>query len=96
MREAPSLVLIEQLCNAGARVHAYDPVAMKEAQKNLPKGCEVKFFDAAYDALQNADALVVVTEWNEFRNPDFNRIKSQLKNPVIFDGRNIFCSRNDG
>ena len=89
MREAPSLVLIEKLLQAGARIQTYDPVAMKEAQHHLPK-TGITFAQNAYDALKGADALVLVTEWNEFRNPDFGRIKSLLKNAVVFDGRNVY------
>ncbi|MEW6056835.1 MAG: UDP-glucose/GDP-mannose dehydrogenase family protein [Bdellovibrionota bacterium] len=91
MREAPSLVLLEKLTAAGARIQAYDPVAMKEAGKHLPKNAEVSFHKTPYEALKDADALVVVTEWSEFRNPDFKRMKSLLKNPLIFDGRNIYA-----
>jgi UDPglucose 6-dehydrogenase len=88
MREAPSEVIITKLAAAGAKVQAYDPVAMAEAKKHLPR--EVSYADAPYEALRGADALVLVTEWNEFRNPDFKRVKSLLKNPLIFDGRNIY------
>lgn len=90
MREAPSLVVIEKLLAAGARVQTYDPVAMKEAAKHLPKNADVVYTASAYDALKGADAMVVVTEWNEFRTPDFTKVKSLLKNPIIFDGRNIY------
>ncbi len=90
MRDAPSLVVIEHLTKAGARVQAYDPVAAKEASKHFSKNADVVCVASAYDALKGADALVVITEWNEFRNPDFARIKSSLKTPVIFDGRNIY------
>jgi UDPglucose 6-dehydrogenase len=89
MREAPSLVLIEKLVAAGAKVQVYDPVAMHEAQKLLP-GNNITYSANAYDALANADALILVTEWNEFRNPNFARVKTALKNPVIFDGRNVY------
>lgn len=90
MREAPSLVIIERLLAAGAKVQAYDPVAMKEAQKHVADSADIMFSASAYDALKGADALILVTEWNEFRNPDFKRVKSLLKNPIIFDGRNIY------
>jgi UDPglucose 6-dehydrogenase len=88
MREAPSLVLIEQLLNAGATVTAYDPVAMHEAQRIL--GNKIEFADEQYKALQKADALVIVTEWPEFRSPDFTRISELLRNQAVFDGRNIY------
>jgi UDPglucose 6-dehydrogenase len=88
MREAPALTVIDALLREGASIRAYDPQALAEAKKRLGK--TVKFFDRNYDALKDADALMVVTEWNEFRRPDFDRIKSLLKEPVIFDGRNIY------
>lgn len=88
MREAPSLVLIEQLLSAGASVIAYDPVAMHEAHRIL--GDKIKYSDEQYEALNNSDALVIVTEWAEFRSPDFDVITSKLKNKAIFDGRNIY------
>ena len=88
MREAPSLVLIEQLTNAGATVTAYDPVAMHEAERILGK--KIQYSDEQYKTLDNADALVIVTEWPEFRSPDFERISATLKNKAIFDGRNIY------
>lgn len=88
MREAPSLVLVEQLLEAGAKVVAYDPVAMHEAQRII--GDKITYSNDQYEALNNANALVVVTEWPEFRSPDFDKIGSKLNNKVIFDGRNIF------
>ena len=88
MREAPSRVIIPGLLAAGAKVKAFDPVAMDEARPLLPD--EVELVHRSYDALEGADALAIVTEWNEFRNPDFARIKSLLKAPVLFDGRNIY------
>jgi UDPglucose 6-dehydrogenase len=90
MREAPSRVIIEELTRRGASVRAYDPVAMEEAarvMKDLPR---VHFAVSQAEALNGADALVVVTEWKEFRNPDFDAIKAALKAPLIFDGRNIY------
>jgi len=88
MREAPSVVLINNLIRSGAEVMAHDPVAMNEAYKIFRD----RIFLAvdSYDALKGADALAVVTEWNEFRTPDFARMKKLLRSPVIFDGRNIF------
>jgi UDPglucose 6-dehydrogenase len=88
MREAPALTIIEELLAAGARVQAFDPVAAPNAQKML--GDRVKFASSSYAALEGADALVLVTEWNEFRHCDLARIKKTLKSPVIFDGRNVF------
>ena len=88
MREAPSLVIIEKLLNAGADVVAYDPVAMHEAQRIL--GDKISYCTDMYDALNNADALLIVTEWPEFRVPDFDEIEKRLKSKTLFDGRNIF------
>ena len=88
MREAPAITLIEDLLNAGAGVAAHDPVAMPEAQRRL--GDRVKFVESNYDALDGADALAIVTDWNEYRHPDFQRIKSSLRQPVIVDGRNLY------
>jgi UDPglucose 6-dehydrogenase len=89
MREAPSIPLIEALLKAGARVQAYDPEAMRVARRIF--GSRVTFADSNYDALQGADGLAIVTEWNEFRRPDFDRMKTLLRTPVIFDGRNLFA-----
>lgn len=88
MREAPSVVVIKRLLELGASVSAYDPAAI-EASKFYLKN-SVTFAENEYDAVKNADALIIVTEWNEFRNPDFTILKNTLKEPVIFDGRNIF------
>ncbi len=88
MREAPSLVIIEKLLEAGATVSAYDPVAMEEAKHDL--GDRINYAKDEYAAVENADALLVVTEWSEFRVPDFEEIKQSLNNPLVFDGRNIF------
>ena len=88
MREAPAVPLIQGLIDAGATVQAYDPEAMKVARSIF--GSSVQFFDKSYDALKGADALTIVTEWNEFREPDFTRIRKMMRTPVIFDGRNIY------
>ena len=88
MREAPSLVLIKKFLGAGATVAAYDPVAMPEAERIL--GNSIAFADGPYIALKDADCLLLVTEWAEFKFPDFTIIKKMLKEPVIFDGRNIY------
>lgn len=88
LREAPSITIIKRLLDAGANIQAYDPKAMDEA-KIIIGDC-IKYTNSNYEALENADALVLVTEWNEFRRPDFEKIKNLLKNPVIFDGRNQY------
>ena len=88
MREAPSIVLINNLINEGCKVKAYDPEASKEAYKIF--GDKIEYVKKQYAALEDADALVIVTEWNEFRRPDFDKIKSLLKEPIIMDGRNLF------
>ena len=93
MREASSLVLIKSLENAGANVVAYDPKAANEAKKYLPNS-NLKFAPNKYDALNGADALALVTEWSEFRSPDFMEMKQRLKNAVIFDGRNQYDAKN--
>jgi len=88
MREAPSLVIIQALVAAGAQVRAFDPVAARTARPLLPPS--VVICENNYEALEGADALAVVTEWNEFRNPDFERMAGLMRTPVIFDGRNLF------
>jgi len=90
MREAPSRVILAELSRRGARLQAYDPVAMDEARRVLEGTPGLSFVDSQEAALEGADALVVVTEWKEFRNPDFDTIKATLKQPLIFDGRNIY------
>jgi UDPglucose 6-dehydrogenase len=88
MRDAPSIVVIEALLQAGARVQVFDPVAMGEARKIF--GDRVHYAKRNYDALEGASALLILTEWNEFRRPDFERIRQLLKDPIILDGRNIY------
>ena len=90
MREAPSRELIADLFAAGATVAAYDPVAMHETQRIFGDEARLKYADSPMGALEGADALVIVTEWKEFRSPDFEAIKATLNNPVIFDGRNLY------
>lgn len=90
MREAPSRELIADLFEAGATVTAYDPVAMPETQRIYGDEPRLQYAENPMGALQNADALLIVTEWKEFRSPDFEEIKKALKNPVIFDGRNLY------
>jgi UDPglucose 6-dehydrogenase len=88
MREAPSITISEELLAAGAEVRAYDPVATEVAKTCMSS--KMNFCESAYEALQGADALLLVTEWNEFRHPDFEKVKKTLKNPRIFDGRNLY------
>ncbi len=88
IREAPALKIVEELISNGASVIAYDPEAMENVKKEI--GNTISYAKNQYEALDNADALVIATEWSEFRAPDFNKIKSLLKNPAIFDGRNLF------
>jgi len=90
MREASSRVLIGELIKAGATITAYDPVAMEEAKRIFKDEKSLSFVDTQEEALKNADALIIVTEWTEFRSPDFALIKSSLKAPFIFDGRNLY------
>jgi UDPglucose 6-dehydrogenase len=88
MREAPSLVVIDELLAAGAKVRVHDPEALENARAVLAD--RVTYHRTNYEALKGADALLICTEWNEFRHPNFQRIKSELKSPVIFDGRNLY------
>jgi UDPglucose 6-dehydrogenase len=88
MREAPAIPLIESLLSAGVAVHAYDPEATKVAKGIF--GDRIKYASSNYDAVKGADGLAIVTEWNEFRRPDFDRVKSLMRSPVVFDGRNLF------
>jgi UDPglucose 6-dehydrogenase len=88
MRESPALTLIEALLGAGATVVAHDPAAMPEAERRL--GSRISFAKTNYDALTGADALVIVTDWNEYRFPDFTRIKGALSRPAVIDGRNLY------
>ena len=91
IREAPALALLEALLAAGAKIRAFDPEAMPNTRKIF--GARVEFADNAYDALPQADALVLATEWNEFRTPDWERVKKLMRTPVVFDGRNIYRPR---
>jgi UDPglucose 6-dehydrogenase len=88
MREAPAIAVIEGLLGGGATVRAYDPKAEEQARRVF--GSRITLCARAYEAVTGADALVVVTEWNEFREPDFQRIKSLMRHPAVFDGRNIY------
>jgi UDPglucose 6-dehydrogenase len=91
MREAPSIDIIKGLLARGARVHAFDPKARDTARRIFKS--RIRYAAHAYQALRGADALVLVTEWNEFREPDFDRMKKLMKQPVIVDGRNIYTPR---
>jgi UDPglucose 6-dehydrogenase len=90
MREAPSRVLIEALWAAGASVRAYDPVAMQEARRIYGDRADFTLCETSPDALRGADGLAIVTEWQEFRSPDFDAMRRTLKSPVVFDGRNLY------
>ena len=88
MREAPALVVIEELLQAGAKCRVHDPEALENARKIFDD--RVTYHKTNYEALAGSDALLILTEWNEFRHPNFQRIKAELKEPVIFDGRNLY------
>lgn len=88
MRESPALVLIDELLAAGATVVAHDPAAMHETQRRL--GDRIAYADSGYAAAEGADALVIVTDWNEYRFPDFSRVRAALRTPVVVDGRNLY------
>jgi UDPglucose 6-dehydrogenase len=94
LREAPSVVLLHELIGAGARVRAYDPVAMDAACRQLPQAWfdngDLLLAEHQYDALQDVDAMILVTEWKPFRTPDFHAMRKLMKQPVIFDGRNQY------
>ena len=96
MREAPSRVIVRGLIERGAQLHLHDPEAMEEARRVFEEAetdldtSNISYFDEMYDALEGAEALVIVTEWNEFRRPDFDKVKSLLHRPLILDGRNIY------
>jgi UDPglucose 6-dehydrogenase len=91
MREASSITIINELTSRGAKIAAYDPKARHEAESfYLKDNKNVSYVESKYDALKDADAVILVTEWQEFRSPDFDMIKKLLKSPVFFDGRNQF------
>jgi UDPglucose 6-dehydrogenase len=90
MREAPSRRVLAQLWEAGAKVRVYDPEAMEEARRVFGERDDLVFCESSYDALQGADALVVITEWKQFRSPDFARMREALGDAVVFDGRNLY------
>lgn len=91
MREAPAIYVVKELTKRGAKVQAYDPKAVEEAKEFYLKEVEdITYFDSKYEVLKDADALILLTEWKEFRSPDFEEVKSQLNSPIIFDGRNQY------
>ena len=90
MREAPSRVVIAELLRRGATIRAYDPKAMTEARRVLPMVSELSLVDNQAEVLDGSDALVIITGWKEFKNPDFDLIKARLKQPVVIDGRNLY------
>ena len=95
MREAPSIYIINDLVRRGAKINAYDPKAMKEAQSFYLKDVKnIAYFNSKYETLKNVDAMIMLTEWKEFRSPDFEELKTQMKNSVIFDGRNQYHNLN--
>ena len=95
MREAPSRTIMDLLWESGAKVRAYDPVAAAEARRIYGDRADLMLCKNAYEAVEGADALAIVTEWQEFRSPDFDRLKQLLKSPVIFDGRNLYDPAHD-
>ena len=95
MREAPSIYVIRELVKRGATIKAYDPKAMNEAKEFYLKDLKgVTYYDSKYEVIKDSDALLLITEWKEFRSPDFNELKTQLNNPIIFDGRNQYNAFN--
>ncbi|MDV7187805.1 UDP-glucose/GDP-mannose dehydrogenase family protein [Lutibacter sp. TH_r2] len=91
MREAPAIYVVKELIKRGAKIKAYDPKAVEEAKEFYLKGVEgIDYVNSKYNAIENTDALILLTEWKEFRSPDFEELKSQLKTPIIFDGRNQY------
>ncbi len=95
MREAPAIYIVKELVRRGAKIQAFDPKAMDEAQYFYLKDVkEITYFNSKYETLKNADAMILLTEWKEFRSPDFEELKKQLKKPVIFDGRNQYSTLN--
>jgi UDPglucose 6-dehydrogenase len=92
MRDAPAIPIIQAVLDGGGSIAAYDPEAMEEAKKIF--GNRIQLFPNNYGCLEGADALLLVTEWQAFRNPNFERMKSLMSQPVIFDGRNIYDSEN--
>jgi UDPglucose 6-dehydrogenase len=94
MREAPAIYVIKELVKRGAKINAYDPKAINEAREHYLRDVEVNYCSSKYEASENVDALILLTEWKEFRSPDFGELKKQLKNAIIFDGRNQYNAFN--
>ncbi|RCS27706.1 UDP-glucose/GDP-mannose dehydrogenase family protein [Polaribacter sp. WD7] len=95
MREAPAIYVVKELVKRGAKVKAYDPKAIEEAQEFYLKGVDgITYYESKYEVLKDADALILLTEWKEFRSPDFDEIKQQLKSAIVFDGRNQYNAFN--
>jgi UDPglucose 6-dehydrogenase len=95
MREAPSIYVIKELVSRGAQIKVYDPKAIDQAKEHYLKGVQnISYVTSKYDVLKGSNALVLLTEWKEFRSPDFHEIKAQLKTPIIFDGRNQYNAFN--
>ena len=95
MREAPAIYVVNELVKRGAKIKAYDPKAIDEAKEHYLKDIlNINYFESKYDVLKDSNALILLTEWKEFRSPDFNEIKGQLINPIIFDGRNQYNAFN--
>jgi UDPglucose 6-dehydrogenase len=93
MREAPAIYIIKDLVKRGAKINAFDPKAMEEAKHFYLKDVEnISYFDSKYACVKDADAMLLLTEWKEFRSPDFEELKSKMKQPIIFDGRNQYGS----
>ena len=93
MREAPAIYVIKELVSRGAKIKAYDPKAIEEAEEHYLKGIQnIRYVDSKYEVLKDSDALVLLTEWKEFRSPDFEEMKTQLKSSIIFDGRNQYIA----
>ena len=94
MRESPAITILSELTGAGAAIRAYDPKAVREAKECYLKGnANIAYCDSKYEALKGADALILITEWKEFRSPDFYEIARLLNNPVILDGRNQYDAK---
>ena len=90
MREAPSRVIINGLLDKGASIKAYDPVAAEEASKLYSEEQSISFYDDIYQCAEQTDSLVIITEWKNFKSPDFERLKNSMNQALIFDGRNIY------
>ena len=95
MRDAASLVVVNELARRGAKISAYDPKAMTEAKEHYFKeNPSISYAEEKYEVTENADALILLTEWKEFRSPNFEKLKAQLNNAIIFDGRNQYNAFN--